>query len=395
MAAFKRTLNGYNSLKPFSILAGNCVFAFRQEKEAMMSIWKAASEQFRQGRDFVLATILEVRGSSPRHVGTRFLIRHDRSIVGTIGGGLFEAEVRQFATAALESRTSHHALFSFTGKDHLSSQMICGGEAEVLVEFVDTKDVLKQQVFDHLVAMASQRIKGFHFTDVSIPLSGQASSSVNHLLIDDKGTRIGRFPNEDAVAKAMSETRLLKPAQLIAVPGIDRPVFLELLHPSGTVFIFGAGHVGTCVAHLAAYVNFRVVVVDDRAEFALPERLPDADQVQVLDSFQNLDSHLSLDEDSYVVIVTRGHAHDRTVLGQALKTKARYIGMIGSRRKISLTFQALLTEGFSREDIERVHAPIGLPIGGETPEEIAVSIVAEMIQVRNRKDMIQQLGGLS
>ncbi len=361
----------------------------------MMPIWKAAVEQFRNAHDFVLATILEVRGSSPRHVGTRFLIRHDGSIVGTIGGGLFEAEVRQFATAALRSRTSHHALFSFTGKDHLSSQMICGGEVEVLVEFVDANDVLKQQVFDRLVAMTSQRINGFHYTQVSIPLNGQASSSVSHLLVDNQGARVGNFPDAEAVMKATPETRLLKPAQLLTVPGVEGRVFVEWLHPTGTTFIFGAGHVGTCVAHLAAYANFRVVVVDDRAEFASADRLPDADQVEVVDSFQNVFSRLGLDEDSYVVIVTRGHAHDRAVLGQALKTKARYIGMIGSRRKIGLTYQALLSEGFSREDIERVHAPIGLPIGGETPEEIGVSIIAEMIQVRNRKDRLEQLGGLS
>lgn len=360
----------------------------------MLAIWKAAVEQFRLGHDFVLATIIEVRGSSPRHVGTRFLVRHDGSIVGTIGGGLFEAEVQKFAASALESRTSHHALFSFTGKDHLSAQMICGGEAEVLVEFVDVKDILKQQLFDRLMTMTRERITGFHFTEVSMPLNGQASSSMNHLIVDDQGNKLGNFPDEEAVINATPETRLLKPAQLLTIPGVGGRIFLEWLHPAGTVFIFGAGHVGTCVAHLAAYVNFRVVVVDDRQEFVSSERLPDADQVVILDSFQDISSRVTLDEDSYVVIVTRGHAHDRTVLGQALKTKARYIGMIGSRRKIALTFQALVSAGFSRTDIERVHAPIGLPIGGETPQEIGVSILAQMIQVRNRKDRIEQLGGL-
>ena len=106
----------------------------------MISVWRAALEEFQHGRDFVFASILDVRGSSPRHVGTRFLVRRNGSIVGTIGGGLFEAEVQRFAVSALESGTSHRAVFSFTGKDSHSSEMICGGEVEVLIEFVPAAD---------------------------------------------------------------------------------------------------------------------------------------------------------------------------------------------------------------------------------------------------------------
>ena len=148
---------------------------------------------------------------------------------------------------------------------------------------------------------------------------------------------------------------------------------------------------GECVAHMAAYVDFRVVILDDRAEFASVERIPDADNIVVVESFDRGVHELGIDEDGYVVIVTRGHAHDKTVLAEALKTEAGYIGMIGSRRKTGLIYKALLEEGFNREDLERVHAPIGLPIGGETPQEIAVSIIAEMIQIRNRKDRLKSL----
>jgi xanthine dehydrogenase accessory factor len=145
------------------------------------------------------------------------------------------------------------------------------------------------------------------------------------------------------------------------------------------------------VAYLASYVDFKVVLVDDREEFASPKKVPEADQIHVI-GFQDASSHLLLDEDSYVVIVTRGHAHDKTVLAQALRTNAGYIGMIGSRRKIKLIFESLLTEGFTREDLQRVHAPIGLPIGGETPQEIGMSIVAQMVELRNRKDSFRKLG---
>jgi xanthine dehydrogenase accessory factor len=357
----------------------------------MLSIWRAAVEEFRKGESFVLATILSVHGSSPRHVGTRFLVRKDGGTVGTIGGGLFEASVQRFAASALLSGTSHRAFFSFTGKDAQSTDMICGGEAEVLVEFVDSTDGVKEEIFKRLEIICRDKASGYFFTSIAIPRGGEDRAPVKHLLLEDSGGRIGGFPGDDAAVRAMPQSRLLKPAQLMDVSDLDQPVFLEWLHPTGTAYIFGAGHVGVCVAHLAAYVDFKVVVLDDRAELVDPERIPSADQLIVVDSFDNALGSLPIDEDSYLIIVTRGHAHDKTVLAQALKTKAGYIGMIGSRRKTNLIYQALLMEGFSRDDLQKVHAPIGISIGGETPQEIGVSIIAEMIQIRNHKERLQNL----
>jgi xanthine dehydrogenase accessory factor len=357
----------------------------------MSAIWKAAIEQFEGKRDFVIATILAVRGSSPRHVGTRFLIRNDRSIVGTIGGGLFEARVQQFALSALESRISQRALFSFMGEDTESTEMICGGDTDVLVEFVNSRDSVFEQICRKMIEIAANRTPSYLFTEIAKLAADQSACTTRHLLVDGRGLRIGGFSNDEAAWRAMPEARLLKPTQLLKVAGSEHPVFLEWLRPTSTAYIFGAGHVGACVAHLASYVNFKVVIVDDREEFACSTNVPEADQIHVVD-FQNASSRLVLDEDSYVVIVTRGHAHDKTVLTQALRTTAEYIGMIGSRRKIKLIFESLLMEGFTRDDLQRVHAPIGLPIGGETPQEIGVSIVAQMIELRNRKDALRKLG---
>jgi xanthine dehydrogenase accessory factor len=128
-----------------------------------------------------------------------------------------------------------------------------------------------------------------------------------------------------------------------------------------------------------------VTVLDDRAEFANFERFPEADTVRVLDDFEDGVDGLGIDADTYAVIVTRGHLYDRVVLGQVLKTEAAYIGMIGSRRKIDSIYRTLLKEGFTAADFQRVHAPIGLDIQAETPEEIAVSIVAELIQKRAQR----------
>jgi xanthine dehydrogenase accessory factor len=162
--------------------------------------------------------------------------------------------------------------------------------------------------------------------------------------------------------------------------------FRELLgRPKETLFIFGAGHCGQKLAQVAELVDFATVVVDDRADYAHRERFPDAERIVVPDSFDHALDGLPIDEDSYIVIMTRGHVHDKTVLAQALSTSAGYVGMIGSRKKVAETFRALREEGFSPESISRVHAPIGLDIGSETPEEIAISIVAQLIKVRTEK----------
>jgi len=130
-------------------------------------------------------------------------------------------------------------------------------------------------------------------------------------------------------------------------------------------------------------VGFPVVVVDDREEFADAGQFPEAREVRCM-PFGGVMARLPVDVHAFVVIVTRGHLYDKEVLGQALRTEARYIGMIGSRRKRDLIYKRLLEEGFTEEDLARVHSPIGLDIGAETPEEIAVSIVAELIDVRAR-----------
>ncbi len=164
---------------------------------------------------------------------------------------------------------------------------------------------------------------------------------------------------------------------------IDRDKFLvDVLESRASLFIFGAGHVGKEVSALAVNVGFHSVVLDDRSDFANAERFPGPAEVIVLRSLNDCMSEVSINKDSYIVTATRAHAHDKTVLAQALRTEAGYIGMIGSKRKRDAVYKALLNEGFTERDLERVHCPIGIDIDTETPEEIAVSIVGELIDER-------------
>ena len=162
-------------------------------------------------------------------------------------------------------------------------------------------------------------------------------------------------------------------------------VFVEPVLPPALLYIFGAGHIAVNLCKVAANAGFDPIVTDDRTSFATHERFPAAREVHVLD-FDDATRTLEPNETSYIVIVTRGHRDDMRVLRWALQTRARYIGMIGSKRKVIEIFKTLRNEGVPAHSFDRVHAPIGIDIGAITPEEIAVAITAELIAIRRHAD---------
>jgi len=169
--------------------------------------------------------------------------------------------------------------------------------------------------------------------------------------------------------------------ELGMICGGDTEVFIEPILPSPTLFIFGGGHISLPLAKTGKLLGFKIAVIDDRAKFANPQRFPEADLI-LAEDFSTAFSKLEINKSSYIVIVTRGHQYDELVLELALKTKPKYIGMIGSKTKNKAVFSHLLAKGISQEQLNKVHAPIGLEIFAQTPEEIAVSILAEVIKVR-------------
>ncbi len=170
-------------------------------------------------------------------------------------------------------------------------------------------------------------------------------------------------------------------------------VYIEPVIPEPRLIILGAGHVGGALAKAAKFSGFKTTVVDDREEFANRENIPDADEM-IVHALGDAFSKVFADSGSYIVIATRGHNHDLDALKAALKTKAGYIGLLGSRRKRALLLKILGEEGFSKEDIGRVITPVGLPIGSVTPEEIAISIMAQIIQ-RRREHIAPDIGSAS
>ncbi len=263
-----------------------------------MQIYEEVLRLKRQGRSSAIATIVECRGSSPQKQGAKMLVRDDGSLMGTLGGGCLEADVRQAALMAMKDGSPATLPFELTERE---GGLVCGGAVLVYIE----------------------------------------------------------------------------------------PVLLE-----PHLIILGAGHVGKTLTKLARFTGFRVTVIDDRAEYANRENIPDAADLIVRD-FDKAFDDTAVGKDTFVVVATRGHNHDLDAVKAALRTGAGYIGLLGSRRKRSLLFKALEESGFTGGDIERVIIPVGLDIGSRTPEEISVSIMAQIIERRNIHGGVPRVGSAS
>lgn len=328
------------------------------------------------GGDVVLASIINHSGSTPRSSGSLMLVHRDGSIQGSVGGGLLEARVQQAAGELFKAGGLRLLNFDMTGKEAAREGMLCGGRVRVKLEH-GSSTAGSIAVFEQLAELVGRGRSAVLVSKVSGP---------DHRLKLEARWVMGEQGFVGQAPKAPLAERLRETVGSASDPGcieLEQGRFLMEPFAAGTeAVIIGAGHVGQATARLAAMVGFRTVVLDDRPEFANKERFPEADQVMVLDSFEGCFDRVGPGKNSFLVIMTRGHAHDKTVLGQALDTGAGYIGMIGSTRKRAAVYDALREEGVSDADLARVHCPIGLPIKAETPAEIAVSIVAEMIQKR-------------
>ena len=337
----------------------------------------------------LLATIISQHGSSPRGTGARMAVTSSGHQIGTIGGGRLEAILKERFDELIASETSTILDFTLSDSEAANLEMICGGSISILVDplLPDNKDLI--QLYRHVYQTIVSQKQGWLISqlpgkmDGSTPqkcfISSDAEISGSWKPATEFADRIPRRISWPGGELSLT-TFDLKVPQIIAVG--KNKLFLEPIGEHSTVYIVGAGHIAQKLAPLTAMVGFRTIVLDDREDFISRDRFPSVDECILLEDFEGVFQTLAVDVHTFIVIVTRGHQFDKSVLGQALATSATYIGMIGSRRKIKLTFEALLNDGVSETDLARVHSPIGLNIGAETPEEIAVSIVAELIQHR-------------
>ncbi len=352
----------------------------------MENIYSEIVKALEKEEKVALATLISRVGSAPREVGAKYLIREDGTSLGSIGGGCVEGEVWQRAQEVIEKGRGDVLHFRLTSEQLAEGGLICGGDIDIFLEPLEEKFM---EIYREVARIRERGGSALLATLISVnDLSPGKGAKV---LVKSSGEKIGFLSDggeveEKIIERGKTLLRERKPEVMILTSGKElslkkMELLVEPIFSEATVYLFGAGHVSQHVAPLARKVQFRVVVIDDREMFANRERFPEADEI-IVSEFERCFDRLKIDPSSYIVIVTRGHLYDGFVLEQAIKTHPRYIGMIGSKKKIHTLYQNLMKKGVPKGSLDRVHAPIGIDINSETPEEIAVSIVAQLIKVR-------------
>ncbi len=322
----------------------------------------------------VMCTIIESSGSAPRSSGARMLLCQDGRNFGTIGGGALEGESVAKARELLFGQPEHGLLhFDLTSNQAATAGMICGGEVKVLLQRVQPL----AETLAFFQSLSDEYARGTS----PVLLTLMSPELPPRLLIYIPGSL--SLPELLPAFLGQLPLRLAKTSLPFTLTEAEMTLHCEPLIRPIRLYLVGAGHVALATAQLAGFLGLELIVMDDRPEFANRTRFPQAHEVRVVDSFDHCLADLRRND--YVVIVTRGHLHDQEVLVQALHTDAGYIGMIGSRRKRDAIYAALRREGLDERDFLRVCCPIGLPLGGESPEEIALCIMAEIQQCRYKK----------
>jgi xanthine dehydrogenase accessory factor len=333
-----------------------------------------------QDKPLVLVTILKTCGSTPQVTGACAIFSKNGIESGTIGGGIMEAEVAQKANNSIESGISSIFEFSLDSSVEDENGAICGGSATILIDADPARFV---STFSQMQQDGNQNIAGLLITVVDIPEDGKINVERDWLR---SGEALSIHWEEDLRNELLDKALQTKMPLLIRKERAkgNRLYYIEPVLPLTKLVIVGAGHVGNALCHLAHLLDFQVTVIDDRPDFANKEKLPDASRILCGNILGSLES-VPMDRNTYIVIVTHGHQMDAETLRFCLGRNVAYIGMIGSRRKIRLTKDKFIRNGWAtRDELDGIHAPVGLDIKAETVQEIAVSIAAELVQVSRK-----------
>ena len=333
-----------------------------------MNIYEFICEYLEKGKGGVLATVIKRAGSAPRDVGAKMFVGEDGKTFGTVGGGRLEAESYRSALEIMNKGLVKTFGISMEAQSVKEKDMLCGGNVEILLEPVTIEHL---NVYKQIEYCLKNRMRGAVVTKFS-------GNVFTKTLIDKDLNTTGDALDTETITQCKN---IIHEKQAILMDG----VFIDPIRLSFPLYIFGAGHVAQFLSKIAKIADFHITVIDDRKEFANTERFPDADAIIVGD-FPDAVNYLDFTGNEYVVILTRGHEYDAVVLGESIKRPAKYVGMIGSRRKVKIILDNMREGGLDENTIGRIHAPIGIPINAETPEEIAISIAAELVSVRNAKE---------
>ncbi|MEE8442618.1 MAG: XdhC family protein [Dehalococcoidia bacterium] len=342
----------------------------------MQTVFREAVTLSQKGEPFTIATVVHTKGSTPQKAGAKLLVRKDGTGVGTLGGGCVEGDI-WFAAKEIMRRHGGAEYRDYFLNEEIAARdgLVCGGTMYFFIEPVWEpwefyRDIVGAYEGGDSAAQATLLKPGTGGGTVGARLAIHGDGSI-------QGT-LGRADLDQLATETAG--RLAAFGQCEHVRTKDgTELFVEAFTSPATVMLMGGGHIAKALATLAKMLQYRIFVVDDREEFANEDRFPEAEKVVVADYTSGLDD-FAISKNTAIVVATRGHNFDDLALEAAIRSPAGYIGLIGSRRKVILIYEELLKRGVPLERIREVHSPIGLDIKARTPEEIALSIMAEIVQ---------------
>lgn len=332
----------------------------------------AAIESWRErGEQVAIATVIKALGSSPRQVGAKMAVSTGGSIAGSVSGGCIEGAVFEISQEAITSGEAQALHFGVADETAWEVGLACGGTIDVFVEPLPALFDTMRDAIENQRPLASV-----------VVLRGALRPGARLLVAPDGATQGSSGDAElDATLAADAQALLAKGENAVrsyqSTKG-EVDVFIESLVPPPVLYIVGAVHIASALVKLAKVLDFRTVVVDAREAFATSERFPDVDELVTSWPDEALEGRLG--PSSYVAMLTHDPKLDDPALRVALNSQARYIGALGSKRTHAARLERLKAEGFSDEQLARIRGPIGLSIGARTPQEIALSILAEIVQ---------------
>lgn len=326
----------------------------------MNDIFYYIRELYPKNTPFVICTIFKKQGSTPRKEGAAMIVNDSGLVYGTIGGGAIEHEAILQAKKIMNSRQNSDEKYILTKNDARDIGMVCGG-----MNFVHFEYVKDNRCFLQLNPRSTSYIAYHLFRDIPFELFYEK-----------------RWLTDNPLDLTLEQCQKNNHSVLSVE---ENEVFVTKLFDSSRAYLFGGGHVSRAVSNILDFLNFEVHIVENRKEFLNESDFPKGARLHLLD-YEHLES-LDIRPSDYCCVLTRGHASDGAVVRQLIAKQPKYLGVIGSKRKSLLLFKQLQEEGFEKEEIQQIHAPIGIEIGAETPEEIAISIASQIIQIRNEVNL--------
>lgn len=348
----------------------------------MQEVFHEAVNRLEKGESVVVATVIRTKGSTPQKPGAKLLVRQDGTGAGTLGGGCVEGDI-WFAAKQLMQQGGEAEYREYELNEELAAEdgLVCGGTMYFLIDPVYTpEDYLP---YAREIDFAYKGEGAVALATVIKSGSDGKSRIGDKLFIRENGKTEGTLGNLETDKGAIEKAKILmihgRNEYVMTASGAE--YFIEAYTTPPQLVICGGGHVSRALASLAKPLEFRLFITDDREEFANEDRFPEADII-VSEKPEDALPNLPINPNTFIVVATRGHRYDNTALLAAAKTPARYVGLMGSKRKTILIYEDLMRSDLSLDRIREIRSPIGLDIKARTPEEIAISIMSEMLMFR-------------